>query len=602
MTAPGFAHRASARMDPADLEQLAESPVEARRVLALFAPDAGALVVVLIAVIAASIVGLAQPFLLRAVIDDALPHHDVGLLGLAVVGMICVAAATAVLGVLQTWLATTTGQRVMARMRTDVFAHVQRQSMAFFTRTRGGEIQSRLTNDVAGLQSVITTTATSVAANVTTAVGTAVAMVLLDWRLAVFALIVIPPALLIMRQVALIRRDVTAERQRTMADLHGQIDDALSVSGAMLTKTLGAEPERLATFTDTSDRLADLEVRSQLTGRWRVASVQMVFAIIPALVYLAAGFPSLLGNLTVGTVVAFAALATQIFRPLLGLLSMGAAWVSSLALLSRIFGYLDLPVEVPAPTDPVPLPAGAAGELRFDQVRYRYPDADTDALTGIDLVLRPGASLAVVGETGAGKSTLAALAVRLADPTSGRVLIDGVDARDLDPAALAGHLGVVTQETYLSHDTIRANLLRARSSATNADLWDALGDAQVADVVAALTDGLDTIVGARGHRFSGGERQRLAIARTILADPRILILDEATSALDRETERELQHALDRVSRGRTTLTIAHRLSTVEHADEIVVLERGSIVERGTHAELIGIGGRYAALQGLSPTD
>lgn len=594
MTAnPGFAHRKSSGIDPADRVQLAESPVEARRVWALFAPDAGALLIVLAAVIAASLVALAQPFLLRSVIDDALPHRNVRLLTLAVAGMIGVAILTAVLGVLQTWLATTTGQRVMARMRKDVFAHVQRQSMAFFTRTRGGEIQSRLTNDVAGLQSVITTTATSVAANVTTAIGTAVAMVVLDWRLAAFSLIVIPPAVLLMRQVAHIRRDVTAERQRTLADLHGQIDEALSVSGAMLTKTLGAESERLKAFAGTSDRLANLEVRSQLTGRWRVATLQMIFAVIPALVYLAAGFPSVLGDLTIGTVVAFAALATQIFRPLLGILSMGASWISSLALLSRIFGYLDLPVEVSAPEHPVPLPAGAPGELRFEQVDYRYPDGTTEALTDIDLILAPGRSVAVVGETGAGKSTLAALAVRLADPTSGQVLIDGVDARNLDPSVLAGHIGVVTQETYLSHDTIRANLLRAQPNATDDDLWSALGDAQVADVIAGLPEGLDTVVGARGHRFSGGERQRLAIARTILADPRILILDEATSALDRDTERDLQTALERVAHDRTTLIIAHRLSTIEHADEIVVLDGGRIVERGTHADLLAAGGRYA---------
>lgn len=588
--------RGPSRIDPRDRAQLAESPVSAERVLALFRPHLGSLTIVIVTVVAASVVGLAQPFLLRSVIDDALPHGDTRLLIAAVAGMVAVAAATGVLGVVQTWLATTMGQKVMSRLRSDVFAHLQRQSMAFFKRTRGGEIQSRLINDIAGLQSVITTTATSVASNVTTAIGTAVAMAILDWRLSLLSLIVLPPAIILTRRVALIRRDITAQRQQTMADLHAQVDEALSVNGAMLTKTLGASDARIDAFDRTSATLVDLEIRSQLAGRWRMATMQIIFATIPALIYLAAGFPALTGQLTIGTVVAFTALQSQIFRPILGLLNMGAQWISSMALLSRIFGYLDLPIEVPEPKDPVPLDAGAVrGHVRFDDVSYRYPDGDVDVLSDIDLDLTPGRSVAVVGETGSGKSTLAALLVRLADPTTGRVTLDGIDLRDLAGSDLAHAIGVVSQDTYLAHASVRDNLLQAKPDADDAELWRALEVAQVAHTVRELPAGLDTVVGARGHRFSGGERQRVAVARTLLADPRVLVLDEATSALDTETERDFQAALDALAAGRTTLTIAHRLSTVRDADEIIVLEHGRVVERGTHDDLLAAEGRYAAL-------
>lgn len=590
--------RGPSRINPADRAQLAESPVAFSRVAAMFRGHRLELAAVTGIIVVASVVGLAQPFLLREIIDVALPGGDTVLLAWLVAGMVAVAAVTGVLGVWQTWLATGMGQRVMHTLRVKVFAHLQAQSMEFFKRTRGGEIQSRLLQDVAGLQSVVTTTATSIAANLTTAVATAVAMLVLNWRLSLLSLLVLPPAIALTRRVALVRRDITLAQQRALADLHTQVEEALSVNGAMLTKTLGSGPARERDFADTSSALIDLEVRSQLAGRWRMATMGIVFAAIPALLYLIAGFPGLSGGISIGTLIAFASLQGTIFRPIMGLLNVGAQWVASMALLSRIFGYLDLPVEVPEPAHPVRLdPASVRGEVRFEQVGYRFPDGTQDALSGIDLSIGAGQSVAVVGETGSGKSTLAALLVRLADPTSGRVRVDGVDLRELTSEDRTRIVGMVTQETYLAHTTIAANLREAAPGASDEELWAALEAAQVADVVAGLPDGLDTVVGARGHRFSGGERQRLAIARTLLVNPPILVLDEATSALDTDTEREVQAALDTLMAGRTTLTIAHRLSTVRGADQIVVLDRGRIVERGRHDDLLARGGRYSRLHG-----
>ena len=586
----------TARVDPTDRAQLAESPVELRRVLGLFRGHAAATTGVVLIIVVSSLVALAQPFLLRAVIDDALPHGNTTLIGWLVVGMVAIAVAGGVLGVWQTWLATAVGQRVMHDLRTSVYAHLQTQSIAFFKRTRTGEVQSRIINDIAGLQSIVTNTATSIASNVTSTVATAVAMVALSWQLSLLTLLVLPPAIWLTRRVALVRREITSERQRVLSDLHSQVEETLSVSGAMLVQSLGTSGRAVEEFSGTSARLIDLEVRSQLAGRWRMAAMQIGFAVIPALVYLAAGFPTVAGPLSIGTLIAYSTLQVSIFRPIMGLLNMGALWVASMALLSRIFGYLDLATDVPAPVDPVRLPPGTVrGEVRLEGVGYRFPDSDTDALSAIDLVVAPGTSVALVGETGSGKSTLAALLVRLADPTTGRITLDGVDLRRLDPADRAAAIGMVTQETYLRHASIADNLKLARPGATDDELWQVLEVAQVDEVVRVLPAGLDTIVGARGHRFSGGERQRLAIARTLLSNPPVLVLDEATSALDTDTERELQGALDALLRDRTTITIAHRLSTIRTADEIVVLEAGRIVERGSHAGLLARGGRYATL-------
>lgn len=591
--------RGPARVNPNDRAQLAESPVSVRRVLGLFHGDAGRLLVLTVTIVATSVAGLAQPFLVRAVIDDALPHQNTSLLVWCVVGMVAVAAVTGLLGVAQTWLATALGQRVMHRLRVGVFDHLQSLALDFFKRTRGGEVQSRLTNDIAGLQSVVTTTATSVASNFTTAVATLIAMLALSWQLTLLTALVLPPAIWTTRRVALLRRDLTARRQRALADLQNEVQESMGINGALLTRTLGLADRRSDEFAATSSELVQLELRSQLAGRWRMATMQIIFAAIPALIYLAAGFPAITPGLTIGTLIAFTTLQVTIFRPIMGLLNIGAQWVASMALLSRIFGYLDLPIAVPEPAQPVVVdPRLIRGEVRFEGVRFRYPDGDRDVLAGIDLTIPAGGSLGVVGETGSGKSTLASLLVRLDDPSAGRVTVDGTDLRDFSAADRARFIGVVSQETYLVHDTIRANLLLASPDASDDDdLWRVLEATRVAGVVRDLPEGLDTVVGARGHRFSGGERQRLAIARTLLRNPRILVLDEATSALDNDTEREVQAALDVLAQSRTTLTIAHRLSTVADSDEIIVLDAGRIVERGTEAELKAAGGRYAHLLG-----
>ncbi|GHJ48195.1 multidrug ABC transporter ATP-binding protein [Catellatospora sp. TT07R-123] len=570
--------------------------VSLRRIGGLFTAHRGQLAVVTAIIVASSVIAMASPFLLRETIDTALPHNDLTLLAWLVLGMVAVAALTSALGVVQTWISTAVGQQIMHRLRTDVFAHLHRQSIAFFTRTRTGEVQSRITNDIGGMQAVVTSTATSIASNLTTTVATALAMVALSWRLSLVSLLVLPPAIYLTRRVARMRQAITAQRQRELADLNVTIDEGLSISGVQLSKTMGTGAALVDRFTASSERLIDLELRSELAGRWRMASMSIIFAAIPALIYLGAGLPGTAGTLSIGTLVAFTALQANLFRPLMGLLNVGVSLTSSLALFARIFEYLDLPVEVADPPHPVRVdPAEIQGHLRLEDVTYAYAGSGTAAVAGVSLNVPAGTSLALVGETGSGKSTLAALIARLHDPDAGRITVDGVDLRDMRLADLAAIVGVVSQETYLLHTTIRENLRYARPSATDAELEQAARAAQIHDLIAALPDGYDTVVGSRGHRFSGGEKQRIAIARTLLRDPRILVLDEATSALDTETERAVQRALDELSRGRTTITIAHRMSTVRDADQIAVVDHGRILETGSHDRLLEVGGRYAAL-------
>jgi ATP-binding cassette subfamily B protein len=570
--------------------------VSPARIGRLFTPYGWQLAIVTAIIVLSSLVSMASPFLLRSVIDTALPRRDLALLIWLVVGMLAVAIATSIFGVVQTWISTKVGQRVMHALRTSVFAHLQRQSLAFFTRTRAGEIQSRITNDIGGMESVVTNTATSIASNLTTVIATAVAMVALSWRLSLISLLVMPPAIYLTRKVAGLRRDITARRQRELANLNVIIEEGLSVDGIALSKTMGAGTTLISRFSESSARLIDLELRSELAGRWRMATMSVIFAAVPAAIYLSAGLPVTSGDMTLGTLVAFTALQSGLFRPLLGLLNVGVSLVSSLALFARIFEYLDLPIDVDEPARPTRLdPARVAGHVRFEDVTFAYPGNGTAAVAGVSLDVPPGSTLALVGETGSGKSTLAALAARLYDPTGGRITIDGVDLRELPLADLASIVGVVSQDTYLLHTTVRENLRYAKPDAGDAEIEAAARAASVHDLITGLPDGYDTVVGSRGHRFSGGEKQRIAIARTLLRNPRILILDEATSALDNETERAVQQAFDALAAGRTTITIAHRLSTVRDAEQIAVLDQGRVAETGTHQTLLHQGGRYAML-------
>ena len=572
-------------------------PAQLRRIMRLFRPYRGKLLAVGLFVGLSSLVSVASPFLLRAILDDAIPHGRTGLLTLLALGMVAVAVANSVFNVLQTYISTSVGQRVMHDLRTGVYAHLQRMPLAFFTRTRTGEVQSRIANDIGGMQSTVTSTATSLVSNLTTVVATIVAMVALDWKLTVVSLLLLPWFVWISRRVGNERRKIATERQRQLAAISTIMQESLSVSGILLGRTMGRSRALTTDFARESDGLADLEVRADMAGRWRQSTIQIVMSAMPAVIYWAAGFSGHHGEaVSIGTLVAFTTLQQSLFRPAVQLLQTGVAVQVSLALFQRIFEYLDLVPDITERPDPLVPAERVRGELRFEGVGFRYDPSQTEpTLADIDLNVPAGTSLAIVGETGSGKTTLSYLVPRLYDVTSGRVTIDGMDVRDLGFEALADAVGVVSQETYLFHASVAENLRFARPDATDAELHEAARAAQIHDHIAGLPEGYDTVVGERGYRFSGGEKQRLAIARTILRDPPVLVLDEATSALDTQTELAVQTAIDHLSEGRTTVTIAHRLSTVRGADQIAVLDAGRVVELGTHEQLLALNGHYATL-------
>jgi ATP-binding cassette subfamily B protein len=574
-----------------------------RRIGRLFRGYWPKLSVVTVLIVIASLLGVIPAFLLRDIISKAfrpLPHGhvtvDLSLLTALVLGMIAISVVSGIIGVIQSYLSTQVGQSVMHDMRTSVYRHLQRLSLAFFTKTRTGEVQSRIANDIGGVDNVLTSTATSVMSTVTTVIATVIAMFLLSWQLALVALALMPIFVLVTRRVGAARRQIVTKRQESMADISSLVQESLSVSGILLGKTMGRSGELAGRFEGESSHLAELEVKSRMTGRWLMQSIQMTFAIMPAAIYWFGGLAvhhegPTASYAVVGTLVAFTTLQTRLFAPIGSLLSISVDVQSSLALFDRIFEYLDVPVDIAPGTRTL---ERVRGDVQIDDVWFRYGEGPY-ALEAIDVTIPAGTTAAIVGETGAGKTTLGYLVSRLYDPGKGRITIDGVDIRDLTFESLSANVGVVSQETYLFHATVRENLRFAKPGATDAEIEEAARAAQVHSLIASLPEGYDTVVGERGYRFSGGEKQRMAIARAVLRNPPILVLDEATSALDTQTERAVQEALHRLVEGRTTIAIAHRLSTIRDADQIVVLDHGRVVELGTYDELLALGGRFAAL-------
>ncbi len=582
-----------------------------RRISELFAPHKAALATTVVLVLIGAALSVIPPLLTQRAFDDGLfpvgadgeatGGPNLPVLATLVLAMIAVFIIAALLGVWQTWLTATIGNKVMGALRVRLFTHLQSMELSFFTRTKTGVIQSRLQNDVGGVASVLTNTVSSVLGNTVTVISAFVAMLLLNWQLTAIALVLMPIMVLAQRRVGQVRARLAGKTQESLSEMTAITQETLSVSGILLSKSFTRQQSEIGRYADENQNQIRLQVKQQMTGQWFFAMVNIFMSSIPAIVYLAAGWliTGGLADVTAGTIVAFTTVQARLLFPLMGLMRVALDLQTSSALFARIFEYLDLKPSITDAPDARDVTNGPAlGRVEFDDVTFRYPDADGDGrptLDGVSFVIEPGQYAAFVGPSGAGKTTVSYLVPRLYEASGGSVRFAGDDVRELRQESLISNIGIVSQETYLFHATIAENLRYAKPDASDAELEAAARAANIHETIASFPDGYDTVVGERGYRLSGGEKQRIAIARVLLKDPAVLVLDEATSALDTISERVVQQALDDASRGRTTIAIAHRLSTVVAADVIFVIVAGRIVERGTHAELVANGGVYASL-------